>query len=1433
MRLTVTVIDPEHLGTRPRHVTIEAAVGTPFAEVRTPLAAAVGWEAGSGGRATFSVGGVAVRDEHRVGELPLVRGALLTVTSHEPERPRGRDGRAVELRVVSGNGAGRLIRLGRGGHLVGRAASADVRLDDPGVSRAHAVVDVSAEGVRVRDLGTTNPSRVDGVPLPTEGATLGEGQHLRLGSTTVVLGAVDVRPGHHEIVDGRVRIHRRPRFVDPRPPATVTFPTAPTRPEQGRMPLLASSAPLVLSAVLAVALSSPALLLFALMSPVLLLGQWWSDRRAGRTTHRRQLKEHAAALRQARRDLELAARDDAGRRRREHPDLGHVEATVRRRATRLWERRPGDPDHLVLRLGTARQPARVELQGDAVDALPEVDDVPALVDLGGSGVVGIAGPRRHALPLAGGLALQVAAWHTPRRLSLHVLAASPETARDWEWAAQLPHAADADEAAPRIAGGAADVGVHVEALRTLVESRRAAREERWTLDTSRTADVVVVLDGASALRAVPGVSDLLVDGPPVGLAFLCVDDDVTSLPTESRAVVEVDATGLRATMRAESGRLDDIVPDLPSLGWLEGVCRAMAPLVDATPDAGSVALPRAVSFVGLHRQAGVDAVTPEGLAASWAGSSGVPSALVGRTPQGQLRLDLAVDGPHVLIGGTTGSGKSELLQTLVTGLAVANRPDDLSFVLVDYKGGSAFSDCARLPHTVGLVTDLDAGLTARALTSLDAEMKRRERLLAEAGAKDLDDFRRAASVRGERPSLGRLVIVVDEFKALADEFPDFVSGLVRVAALGRSLGLHLVLATQRPAGIVSADMRANVALRIALRVRDRSDSVDVIDAPDAASLDPRSPGRAWIRAGDDALTPVQAAYLGGTVREPSTSPDRPRVVCRDLLAQATFPLLAGGAAVGPASELTAVVDAAVAAAARLGIAPGPPPWLPPLPSALPVTALPVTALPGHSTGASGVPLGVADLPSEQRREPYVWQVGDGQHLGLAGGPRSGRSTTLVALALGLAQRFAPTDVHVHVLQGTAGPCLGLRDLPHVGTVADGTDAALCRRLIARLGRLVDGAVDGEEQRARHTIVLVDGWDSLEESLGAVDHGATVDALHRLLRDGPSAGVQFVVAGGRAVVSGRLPGLLARRLVLQMPDPLDLVLAGLTPAQVSAGRPAGRAVDVLTGQDVQLAHPGAGPSARDTSEAIDRAARALRPDTAAAGLPWQIRALPDRVGSTPMLGGPDHVVLGVGGDAASPLALPLGTVRRLLVAGPGRSGRSSALVTIGEALVARGRSVLTVCPRRSPLSDWARAQGLPHLSQHDAAELVAARRLDPDLCLLVDDAEAVDGSPVEAALVEATRLVDPTHGLVAVGADLARANAAFRGLVPEVARDGCGLLLQPSTPTDGDVLGTRLDVPVARRPGRGYLVLDGAAEPVQVGLTGLVTTPLTREPALPV
>ncbi|MFD2355660.1 FtsK/SpoIIIE domain-containing protein [Nonomuraea ferruginea] len=231
-------------------------------------------------------------------------------------------------------------------------------------------------------------------------------------------------------------------------------------------------------------------------------------------------------------------------------------------------------------------------------------------------------------------------------------------------------------------------------------------------------------------------------------------------------------------------------------------------------------------------------------------------------------------------------------------MAAANRPDQLTFVLIDYKGGAAFKECTRLPHTVGMVSDLDGHLTQRALDSLAAELRRRERLLFTSGAKDIEDY------AGSEP-LPRLVLIIDEFAALVAELPDFVTGLVDIARRGRSLGIHLILATQRPAGVVTADIQANTSLRIALRVTEPAESSDVIDLPDAAHISKTTPGRCYVRSGMGAASAVQTARVGGRAPASVTGPPRQAVRRRPRDRRR---LAHGGAAAAPASGTRGGID---------------------------------------------------------------------------------------------------------------------------------------------------------------------------------------------------------------------------------------------------------------------------------------------------------------------------------------------------------------------------------------------------------------------------------------------------------------------------------------------------------------------------------------------
>lgn len=1407
MQLRFTVVDRDRPSRGSVDVVVEAPSGTTLGDLRAPLAAA------SGAPTTVvEVAGVRLADSAVVGQPPLLHGSVLLASEQGAatvgaSRPSGA---AVRLAVVGGIDAGRTVAVGRGDHVIGRAASSGVRLDDRGISRAHAVLSVRSEGITVRDLAPTNGSTVNGRPLAAEGSALAPGDRLRIGSTLLALAEPPARAGHHTVEAGRVRFHRSPRLVPRRPARTVTFPEAPRRPEHARAPLVAAGVPLVASVVLAWALSSPTLLLFALLSPVLLLAQWWGDRRSGRASHRRLVRDHRTATVAAERLLAEHAATDEAERRAAHPGPARLLDVVTARAADLWCRRPGDPDHLTLRLGLADQSAAVGCSGEDREP-PVLDQVPAVIGLDATRVVGVAGPPAEVRSVAGTLLAQAATWHSPQELALSVVS-TPDAAEAWSWCRLLPHAAGPADPLAAVAALVREVARRREAADGSLRAPRAPDTD----DRRPRVDTLVVLDGASALRELPGVADLLRDGPLVGIAVLALDGTSDALPAEADAVVALNGSGT-AAIRRRGSVLDAVTPDRPSAGWLEAFAHALAPVTDATPRSGVAALPPRVSFRALHRSCGLDPTSATDVAAAWRASDGRPVARVGVTAEGPWLLDLAAAGPHALVGGTTGSGKSELLQSLVAGLAVASRPNDVSVLLVDYKGGAAFGECARLPHVVGVVTDLDENLTRRALTSLRAELRRRERLLAAVGAKDWDDHRArtadAGHATGSDHRLARLVIVVDEFKALADDLPEFVDGLVRIAAVGRSLGVHVVLATQRPGGIVSADMRANVSLRLCLRVRERSDSVDVLDAPDAAGVPDSLPGRGFVSGADQQLLALQTAWAGG----PVLPDEEPGGVVVRLAESTTRP--ASGPASEPAApdgtdgrdatarsaptELTAVVAAVRAAAQAEGIVPPPSPWLPELPTTLPSSRLTADE---PDVATTGVVLGLADVPDEQARRAWAWDPDVDGSLGVAGGPRSGRSTTLLRLVEGLTSVRDARRLHLHVVEGMAGPLTSLAGLPHVGSITSAADPHLVRRVLSRLAEELDAPASG-----RTTLLLVDGLEAVEDALADVDHGAGLDDLDRIVRDGSARGLAVAVTGGRGVLSGRVAGLLARRLVLHVPDPLDLTLAGVDPTLAGRRRPPGRAVDPADGLEVQVALPGECGSHRRGAPAPG--------STDPADLPWTVRPLPRAVELADLGAGPGDpalLPLGLGGDAALPMHLDLRTLpQRLLVAGPARSGRSSALAVLARALASAGRHVLVLATPRSSLPGMTAGAGCTVLGPTDRDAFVSARRADPDLCVVVDDVERFDGTPLAEALLEACGLLDGTDGLVVGSAELARAAAAFRGLVPELARDGHGLVLGAGSASDGDLLGARLDGPFERRAGRGHLVRDGQAVPVQL------------------
>ncbi|WP_257210846.1 FtsK/SpoIIIE domain-containing protein [Actinomyces ruminis] len=716
------------------------------------------------------------------------------------------------MRVIAGVGAGAVRRLGLGRYTIG-GAGADIcleeqeagvlidmvvfsggrvvlsprdaaaeRLMDPAPARKHAlpgplVLGLKQEpepGKRRRRRRRKARKKDDVAPVQTleeqepdaprrflelDRRPLGpdtiwkDGAVLAVGRTQLTIGPVPAADAVATPTPDAPTIdfNRPPRLARPTRERVFTLPREPQQPRKQPFPLALLISPLIMGGGMYLITHRTATLLFVVLSPLLML----ANRMQGRSTRKRIYREDLGRYRRQKADTEAAAHrallDERGLRRGDCPDPAEILLRATGPRSGLWERRPGDPDWLDLRVGTADVPSEVVVQDPTRASYEEplrwtVPDVPVTVGLGRLGVVGVAGQERHRA--ATWLLAQAAALHSPAELGLVILA-DPEQAdasgSEWEWARWLPHLRNPEGSGPRARVGLDEetVARRVNELLEMIDSGQAKDGKQ------ATGSVLVVLDGARALRLLPGMVRVLREGPQQGIRLLCLDVDRTALPEECRAVVN---TGPGPAVVSETGcdEVEQVVLDLVPVGWCERVARALAPIRDVSAAGAEGSIPTSSRFLDA---VGMPEPSAQVVLQTWQRVGRTTRAVIGEDAEGLFAVDIRADGPHALVAGTTGSGKSELLQTLIASLCVGNSPDDMTFVLVDYKGGAAFKDCSRLPHTVGMVTDLDGHLTARALESLGAELRRRELQLARADAKDIEDYV-AAMEPGDEPCHG-------------------------------------------------------------------------------------------------------------------------------------------------------------------------------------------------------------------------------------------------------------------------------------------------------------------------------------------------------------------------------------------------------------------------------------------------------------------------------------------------------------------------------------------------------------------------------------------------------------------------------------------------------------------------------------------------------
>ncbi|MEZ0362400.1 type VII secretion protein EccCa [Mycobacterium sp. pUA109] len=1154
-------------------------------------------------------------------------------------------------------------------------------------------------------------------------------------------------------------------------------------------------------------------------------------RRGGLDDDRRDYLDYLSELR---RTVATTAAAQRAALRRRHPDPTALWTVVG--GDRMWERRGDDPDFTEIRVGVGARPLATRLIAPRsrpahrrdpvtaaavrrfVDTHATVPDTPITITLRGLAAVAVAGDPARVRGLLRAMLCQLAVWHGPDQLLIAGVVAG-RCRDDWDWLKWLPH--------------------HQHP--TMVDDAGPARMMYPTLDCAQAAlgelrppspHLVVLLDGVTVDPSEPvltgGGRTVLQVGPGgeriAGLRLRVDGATLTELG---------DATTDRVLARPDHLDADDAL-----------VCARRLAGYRAGGGPGGSSWP---ALLGLGDPAGFDPT------AAWRGRTRhdrlrVP---IGTTAAGAtVHLDIkeAAEqgmGPHGLCVGATGSGKSELLRTVALGLIARHSPDELNLVLVDFKGGATFLGLERAHHVAAVITNLAdaAPLVARMRDALAGEMTRRQELLRAAGCVSVAAYDAARRAGARRAALPTLFIIVDEFSELLSQHPDFVDMFGALGRLGRSLGMHLLLASQRLDEGRLRGLDSHLSYRICLKTLSASESRLVLGAPDAHEL-PATPGAGYLRTAAGELIRFQSAYVSGPCPVVAARPTGQPDAVRPFTAAASGPVRRRPDSGSGQTLLDTVLDRLAGHGARAHRV-----WLPPLGAAPALDSL-LTADPAAGLA---VPIGLVDRPLEQRRTPLrVDLSGAAGNVAVIGAPVSGKSTALCTVITALATAHDPTRVQFYCLDFGGGALESVRALPHVGAVAGRAEPDLVERVVTELEAIVGSrearfracgiASMAQYRRARadghpgcagdrfgDVFLVVDGWARLRHDFDALDAAITALAGHGL-----SFGVHVMLSAARwADLRPALKDQIGTRIELRLGDPaeseVDRRRAQRVPTQAGHG---------LTGDGLHMVI------------AVPRPDRVRAHRNTPAAPP--VRLLPTLIDRHTVLQAADEqrrdtILVGLDERELRPVALEFGQQQHLLVLGDTASGKTSVLRTVCQEITrtatAERAQLVVVDYRRALLgvvagdrlrgyamSAAALADLLPGLLEVLVRRMPGARVTaaqlrtrswwsGPEVYLVIDDYDLVAtaaGNPLTPILEFLPHAGDLGLHIVLARRTGGAARAMFEPLLAGLRDLGAMGLMLSGHPDDGPLLGSVRPVPLP--PGRGTLLTRGGAQRIQVAWT---------------
>ena len=1077
-----------------------------------------------------------------------------------------------------------------------------------------------------------------------------------------------------------------------------------------------------------------------------------------------------------------------------YPDPNAL-VTLAANGSRLWSREGGTYDLFAFRYGSGTQPLGLVFERPPIDPMTEMDvvclsamerfidvhdhtdNVGKFLFLGDFSHVELAGEGEAVYDEMRAIMMHLACFIDPSKLKIAVLC-SADRLGEWEWVKWMPQARSS--IVRDAVGPARMISTDPAELAEMIGTNIAMRGPfQYGDEIPAYPHLLLVCDGAEFPASSPFGSFTGIKG-------------VTIMSRAREWTPMKSHTTLRLLIHPNPDRKGADVVDVITMDSMpeqafadrlsavqaEAIARRMTPfatqqnLEEADTPVGRSDESRQMDLMELVGIGDIRDFDPE---KQWRRREGRErlAAPFGVTPEGQpVVLDIKESsqqgmGPHGLLIGATGSGKSEVLRTLVLALALTHSPEQLNLVLVDFKGGATFAGMSDLPHVSAMISNLESELSLvdRMQDALQGEMVRRQEVLREAGNYANVSEYEADRIAGkhEFPPLPALFIVLDEFTEMLMAKPEFGEVFIMIGRLGRSLSVHLLLASQKMDLGKARGLESHLSYRIALKTFTENDSREVLGIPDAAKLPPL-PGSGFLKAGGDGLVRFRASYVAApppartlaSISEASTAgaPSAPieilpftvaPVITReDTLGdkeeevdQNQEIVLAGDEVWADMSEM----DIAVAKMKGKGY-PAHQVWLPPLetpdtfatlmPDLRPDPELGFVSRAWRESGTLRVPLGTVDLPLEQRRETLVLDLsGAGGNFAIVGGPQTGKSTALRTIVQALSLTYTPQEVQFYVMDFGGGTFAGFAGAPHVAGVATRDTTEVRTRMLAEIAAIMDdreryfgkNAIDSMDTYRRGRLegryddgygdvfLVVDGWGALRSEFDSLDREVTT-----MMSRGLSLGVHLIVSASRWMdFRSEAQDLFGSRLELHTANPKESIVNREGASRIPKGRP-GRGID-MAGHEMMIGLPRADAEQDPTtvSQGVAYTIKKIREHLVAGEGP-KLRLLPEKITVEEILaqlpeqqilptGGGD-MILGVEESRLGPLVFNTRAESHLYLFGDSKTGKSTFLRSIMQEITRLytpdQAKIIAIDMRRSLMSDVPKEYTLRYITNHEAA-----------------------------------------------------------------------------------------------------------------------------------